>query len=136
MDYLGETDVAKRILVAEDNPALAAVVRLHLEHAGFEVTVARDGREAWNCLQRQDFDLLVTDHQMPELSGCELLCRMRQTERLASVPVLMLTAKGLEFEREQVRASFGVLDVLPKPFSPRQLVDQVESCLAPGVPSG
>jgi len=124
--------VAKRILVAEDNPALAAVV----EHAGFEVTLARNGREAWNCLQRQDFDLLVTDHQMPELSGCELLCRMRQTERLASVPVLMLTAKGLEFEREQVRSSFGVLDVLPKPFSPRQLVDQVESCLAPGVPSG
>ncbi len=65
----------KRILVADDNAALALVVRFHLEQAGFQVTVARNGKEAWKLLQSQAFDLLVTDQQMPELSGCELCAR-------------------------------------------------------------
>jgi CheY-like chemotaxis protein len=119
-----------RILVAEDNPALALVVRLHLENAGFQVTVARNGAEAWNLLQRQDFEVLVTDHQMPELSGAEVCRRMRREARLARVPVVMLTAKGLEMELDRVRSELGVTQVLPKPFSVRHLVELVEDCAA------
>jgi two-component system, chemotaxis family, chemotaxis protein CheY len=117
-----------RVLVAEDNPALALVVRLHLEQAGFEVTVARNGAEAWGLLQRQDFEVLVTDHQMPELSGAEVCQRMRQQERLARVGVVMLTAKGLEMELDRMRSELGVWQVLPKPFSIRHLVEAVEEC--------
>lgn len=130
------THLGKRVLVAEDNPALGLVLRLHLEHAGFEVTLARNGREAWNCLQTQAFDLLVTDQQMPEMSGVELCVRMRQVDNLSGIPVVMLTAKGLEIERNRICRELGVLDVVPKPFSPRELVDKVESCLAPAVSSG
>lgn len=124
-------DGKRRILIAEDNAALALVVRFHLEQAGFEVTVARHGREAWTLLQNQPFDLLVTDQQMPEMSGCEL-CKLARTEpAFVELPVIMLTAKGLEMELSSVRDELGVREVLPKPFSVRQLVETVENCLAP-----
>jgi two-component system, chemotaxis family, chemotaxis protein CheY len=117
-----------KVLVAEDNAALALVVRLHLESAGFEVTIARNGAEAWGLLQRQDFEVLVTDHQMPELAGAEVCRRMRQEERLARVGVVMLTAKGLEMELDRMRSELGVWQVLPKPFSVRKLVETVAEC--------
>lgn len=120
----------KRILVAEDNGALALVVRFNLERAGFQVALARNGREAWDLLQKQDFDMVVTDQQMPEMSGCEVCRLMRGEPRLAELPVVMLTAKGLEIERGRVCEELGVREILPKPFSPRELVDKVEECLA------
>jgi CheY-like chemotaxis protein len=123
-----------RILVAEDNPALALVVRFHLEQAGFSVTVARTGKEAWDLLQRQPFDMLLTDQQMPEMSGSEVCREMQAIERLAGIPVIMLTAKGLEIELGWMREQYGVREVMPKPFSLRQLVDTVESCLSSAAP--
>jgi len=120
-----------RVLVAEDNPALALVVRFHLENAGFRVTVARNGEETWGLLQREDFDAVVTDQQMPGLSGAEVCARMRREARLAEIPVVMLTAKGLEMELDRLRKELGVWKVLPKPFSVRQLVEIVEDCTAP-----
>jgi two-component system alkaline phosphatase synthesis response regulator PhoP len=125
------TNNKARVLVAEDNPALALVVRFHLENAGFRVTVARNGEETWSLLQQQDFDAVVTDQQMPGLSGSEVCARMRREERLAGIPVVMLTAKGLEMELDRMRKELGVWQVLPKPFSVRQLVEIVESCTAP-----
>lgn len=124
------TDNKTRVLVAEDNPALAVVLRLHLENAGFRVTVARDGAEAWNLLRNQDFEAVVTDQQMPGLTGSEICRRMRQESRLARVPVVMLTAKGLEMELHRVRDEFSVAAVLAKPFSIRQLVEIVEGMAA------
>lgn len=117
--------------MAEDNPALALVVRFHLENAGFRITVARNGDEAWSLLQQEDFDAVVTDQQMPGLSGSEICARMRQETRLADIPVVMLTAKGLEMELDRMRSELGVWQVLPKPFSVRQLVEIVEGCTAP-----
>lgn len=120
----------KRILVAEDNAALAHVVRFHLERAQYHVTMARNGREAWDLLQTQTFDLLVTDQQMPEMSGCELCKSMRQDPRFADMPVVMLTAKGLEIELGWLREELGVREVLPKPFSVSELVETIGNCLA------
>ncbi|MGQ9574692.1 MAG: response regulator [Thermoguttaceae bacterium] len=119
-----------RVLVAEDNAALALVVRFHLDSAGFHVVLARDGVEAWELLKHEHFDVVITDQQMPELSGAELCKRMRAEPRLAPVPVIMLTAKGLEMELERVRNELRLSEVLPKPFSLRQLVEIVEGCVA------
>lgn len=127
----GMQDTVKRILVAEDSSALANVVRFNLQQAGFEVVVARDGLEAWQLLQAEAFDLLVTDHQMPELSGCELCGRLRQDARLSKLPVVMLTAKGLELELPRLRQELGVREMLFKPFSVRELVAKIETCLQP-----
>jgi CheY-like chemotaxis protein len=120
----------KRVLVAEDNAALAAVVRFHLERAGLQVDVARNGREAWNLLQSRSYAVVVTDQQMPELSGSEICSRMRLDPRLASIPVLMVTAKSLELESSKIREELGVWEMLPKPFSVCELTEKVQGCLA------
>jgi two-component system, chemotaxis family, chemotaxis protein CheY len=119
----------KRILVAEDNPALALVVQMHLEHAGYSVKMAINGRQAWELLQAGTYDLLLADQQMPEMCGTDLCRRVRQDPRMATMPLVMFTAKGLEMERQSVREELGLTDILPKPFSLRELVDLVGKCL-------
>ena len=126
----GFGQIEKRVLVAEDNAALAAVVRFHLERAGLQVDLARNGRDAWDLLQTRDYPVVITDQQMPELSGSEICRRMRHDPRLAHVPVLMVTAKSLELEHAKLRDELGVLEVLAKPFSVVQLVETVLGCFA------
>jgi CheY-like chemotaxis protein len=119
----------RKVLVAEDNPALAAVMRFHLERAAFQVEVARDGQEAWDLLQKGTYALVITDQQMPRMSGCEICRRMRQDPRLAGVPILMVTAKRLELESSRIQEELGVREVLPKPFSILELMEAVYSGL-------
>jgi DNA-binding response OmpR family regulator len=120
----------KRVLVAEDNAALAAVVRFHLERAGLQVDLARNGREAWNLLQQQHYAMFITDQQMPEVSGSEVCSRMRHDPRLAMVPVLMLTAKSIELDPSGLLEELGVREVLSKPFSVCKLTERVLARLA------
>ena len=124
------TTGARHILVAEDNAAMAGVIRYNLEKAGFEVTLARCGKTAWQLLESQSFDLVVTDFQMPGITGGELCQRIRQDERLAQLPVILLTAKGLELDLSWYKDELGVSDVMAKPFSPRELTLVVQQHLA------
>ena len=119
-----------RVLVAEDNPALAAVIRFNLEKAGIEVEVSLTGLAAWEALAESDFDLLLTDHQMPRMTGVELCKRIRGDERLRDLPVVFCTAKGLEIDDDSLMAELGVLDVIHKPFSPAGLCRIVEDIVA------
>lgn len=111
----------KLALVAEDNAALRRVIAFTLRKAGFEVTDARDGQIAWEAAEQTAFDLVVTDQQMPNLNGLELVERLRASDANAETPVVLLTAKGLELELEQVREQYGVAAMITKPFSPAQL---------------
>lgn len=111
----------KLALVAEDNAALCRVIGFALRKAGFNVTSASNGRIAWEAAQTQTFDLVVTDQQMPEMTGLELVDRLRESETNTETPVVLLTAKGMELELEKVRAEHGVAAMLHKPFSPTQL---------------
>ncbi len=120
----------KHILVAEDNAALASVVRFNLERVGFRVTVVHDGRQAWESLQHDSFDLLLTDQQMPELTGCELCQALRSVPDLAEMPVIMLTAKGMELELPRLCDELKITATFLKPFSPKEVVKAVEDCLA------
>jgi CheY-like chemotaxis protein len=125
--------MAHRILVAEDNPALAGVVRFNLEQAGLIVTLARNGREAWEALDRGDqIELVLTDQQMPEMNGLELCQKIREDGRFAKLPIIMLTAKGLELEVNRLRDEMGVQEVVSKPFSPRELTKTIQTCLLAG----
>lgn len=119
----------KRILVAEDNPALSHVVRFNLEQAGFQVTTAGNGREALDLLNEQRYDLVITDHQMPEMSGWDLCVEMRKTAACAHTPVIFLTAKRLELDLAQMKSELGVVAAFAKPFSPRELVCAVDELL-------
>jgi CheY-like chemotaxis protein len=119
----------KRILVAEDNAALASVIRFNLQRVGCEVTVAHDGYQGWEHAREQAFDLVVTDQQMPRMSGAELCRLLRQTPDHTDTPIIMLTAKGLELELPRLREELGIAAVFLKPFSPREVVKAVEDCL-------
>ncbi len=119
-----------RILVAEDNRAIGSVICFNLKNAGFDVVHEVTGDGAWRQLFEQEFDLVLTDFQMPGMNGGELCARIRQEPAWKSLPVILLTAKGLEIDADYYRESLAVSAVLMKPFSPRALVSLVQETLA------
>ncbi len=129
------TEHPKRILVAEDNSAMLNVIRLNLSRAGFDVVTAKCGRTAWELLSEKDsaFDLVVTDFQMPGMTGGELCERIRGHEGLGPIPIILLTAKGFELDAAHYERDLGVAAIVSKPFSPRELVRTVRERLAVGV---
>ena len=118
-----------RVLVVEDDPALRNVVRFNLEQAGFEVVAASDAHDGWRKLNQSPADLILTDFNLPRTTGVEFCRQVRGDGRFASLPIMMLTAKGFEIDAEQLRTELGILEVVFKPFSPRQLVRTVASYL-------
>jgi len=119
-----------RVLVVEDNRVMGDVMRFNFDRAGFSTAVALNGRLAWDLLQAETFALLVTDLQMPEMDGRELCRRIRADSRLVHLPIILLTAKGLEIDRDQLTRELGLNLILYKPFSPRQLVAAAAECVA------
>ncbi len=117
-----------RILVVEDEAALAEMLRYNIEAAGYEAVVAADGEEAELLLAEQPFDLVILDWMLPGVSGIELCRRMRVDPRLRQVPVIMLTARGEEADR--VRGlSTGADDYVVKPFSVAELMARIAAIL-------
>jgi DNA-binding response OmpR family regulator len=100
-----------------------------LKKAGYEVEITTDGEEAWNAIQNRKPDLLITDCQMPRLTGLELIGRLRNNPQTADIPVFMLTAKGYELSHELLFGQLRVLRVVAKPFSPRELLQDVDAVL-------
>jgi len=123
-------NLANNILIVEDNRALIRVIQVVLAKAGFNVTCAYDGEAAWNLIQENEFDLIVTDQQMPRLNGVELCQRVRKMDgRYSSIPIFLLTAKGLELDSNQLKSELDITDVIAKPFSPVALVGVLEQHL-------
>ena len=120
----------KRVLVVEDNPVMADLVRFNLERAGLEVETAENGRRAMALLERDAFDVVVTDYQMPDIDGRELCRYLRREARWSNTPVVLLSAKVLELDLPELREELGVHEVFAKPFSPRALTEAVVSCLS------
>lgn len=118
----------KRILIAEDNRVMAAVLRFNLERAGYDVTVAYSGTQAFQFLQNEQFDLLFTDFQMPGMEGNELCRHARSDSRHSAMAILMCSAKAFELDTERLQEEFGILKIIYKPFSPmvvKQLIHEV-----------
>ncbi len=119
----------KRILVVDDEVHILHVVSLKLRNAGYEVLTAQDGREALELAQTERPDVLITDFQMPFLSGLELCRRLRQMPATREIPAIMLTARGFALE-EKAMSDNGIRICLHKPFSPRELLRLVDEMLA------
>jgi DNA-binding response OmpR family regulator len=122
--------VTKRILLCDDEAHILRAAEFKFKRAGFDVRCASDGEEAWRRIEEEKPDILITDCQMPRLDGIGLVSRLRGDERFADLPVIMLTAKGLELTRSELLAGRGVLAIIGKPFSPRDLLQRVEEILA------
>ena len=118
-----------RIHVCDDEPHIVLAVSLKLSKAGFQVTTANDGQAAWESIQREPPQLVITDLQMPRLDGLGLVQNIRANEELRDIPVILLTAKGFELDEEEMRLEYDVQHVLCKPFSPRELLSLSQSLL-------
>ena len=115
----------RTILVVDDEPKIAALARDYLEHAGYAVVVASNGRAALDAIGRSHPDLVVLDLGLPELDGLDVT---REIRRDSTLPIVMLTARDDEVDK-LLGLELGADDYLTKPFSPRELVARVKAVL-------
>jgi len=122
-----------QVLVVDDDPGIVKVVRAYLEQAGFEVSVAYDGKKAMQIARNERPDLVILDLMLPEMDGWDV-CRALRKE--SDVPIIMLTARVEESDK-LIGLELGADDYVTKPFSPRELVARVRSVLrrVGGMPS-
>jgi len=130
-----ETMERRRILVVDDEERMVRFIRMNLEHDGFQVSEAFNGKQAIQKLRDVTPDLILLDVMMPDLDGFEVLETVRE---ITNVPVIMLTAKGEEADIV-AGLELGADDYITKPFSPRELVSRVRAVLrrteSPGAPA-
>ena len=109
------------VLVADDEPHIGRIIKMKLEQGPFRVTLAYDGKEALDILEREgDIDLVLLDLMMPQLSGLDVLQRIRADERFKALPCIILTAAGQEAQHRRAM-ELGASEFLTKPFSPKKL---------------
>ncbi len=111
-----------RVLLVDDSTATRAFARAALEASGFDVTVAATGFEALKVLPRARFDLIVTDINMPDITGLELIRHVRESAAHGKVPLIVISTDGAERDRER-GMRLGASAYLVKPFTPDALVE-------------
>jgi two-component system chemotaxis response regulator CheY len=122
-----------KILLVEDNLALSGVICFNLTRGGYQVTPVSNGREAIEALERGRFDLVLSDQQMPRMTGIQLCEHIREMPDQAHTPFILLTAKCMELDVAKLRQRLGMSAALPKPFSPAELLTLIEESLASNV---
>ncbi len=109
------------VLVADDEPHIGRIIKMKLEQGPFRVTMAYDGREALDVLEREhDVGLVLLDLMMPYMTGLDVLAAMREDTRWKNLPCIILTAAGQE-QQHQRALELGASEFLTKPFSPKKL---------------
>jgi CheY-like chemotaxis protein len=112
------------VLVADDEPHIGRIIKMKLEQGPFRVTLAYDGRDALDVLEREpDIGLVLLDLMMPRLTGLDVLAAMRGDARWRDVPCVILTAAG-EDQQYHRAISLGASDFMTKPFSPKKLLQR------------
>jgi len=110
------------VLVVDDEPHVGRIIQMKLEQGPFRVTLAFDGIQALEALDREgDLKMVWLDLMMPHVSGLEVLARMRANDRTKELPCVILTAAGHEMQRERAM-TLGATDFMTKPFSPKRLL--------------
>ena len=118
----------KHILIVEDDAAIARLIEIHLRKEGYQTSLCGDGLDAQKLLEERDYDLLILDRMIPGKRGLDVLRWLREQEKTAVLPVLMVTALGMTDER--IRGlNEGADDYLGKPFEPDELVARVAALL-------
>jgi two-component system alkaline phosphatase synthesis response regulator PhoP len=121
-----ETDPRHRILVVDDEPIIRRFMEGMLAKLGYDVDAAKDGAEAWEALQVKHYDLLITDNNMPKVSGVELLQRLHATRK--AIPVIMATGTMPD---DEVTSSpwLQPFAAMAKPFAITELLEKVRAFL-------
>jgi two-component system alkaline phosphatase synthesis response regulator PhoP len=116
------------VLVVDDEPNIVLSLKFLMEQKGYEVSIARNGKEALEALNKKLPDLILLDVMMPKPDGYEVCQKIRATPEWENIPVIMLTAKGREVEREKGLA-MGADYYVTKPFGTQELVAKVQTVL-------
>ena len=116
------------VLLVEDDPDIRHLVSYKLTKGGFDVIEAADGFAGLQAARQSPPDLVILDVRMPRMSGLEVCRELRAAPGTATVPIIMLTARARPQDLEQAYAA-GATEYVVKPFSPRVLLERVESAL-------
>lgn len=116
------------VLLVEDDAAIRDMINFSLRQAGFNCEAVKDGETGLEWLKNQQPDMILLDWMLPGIDGIEFIRRLRANEFLASIPVIMLTAKG-ESEDMVKGLSVGADDYINKPFSPPELIARIRAVL-------
>jgi len=117
-----------KVLVVDDEIHIVHVVSIKLRNNGYEVISAENGAEAFDLACREKPDIIVTDFQMPVMTGLEFVQKLRQSEQTKDIPVIMLTARGFAIEDES-KEQLQISEFLSKPFSPKELLRTINDIL-------
>lgn len=121
----------RKALIVDDEFHIVQVVSIKLKNNGFEVITAENGSKAYDLACDELPDVIVTDFQMPVMTGLELIEKLRENPRTAHIPVIMLTARGFAIE-DDIKEKLRVSACLSKPFSPREVLQYVQDVLKQG----
>lgn len=120
--------MTKTVAIVDDEPDLLELVALHLKRVGFQTETFLDGQTFLRYLDRQRPDLIILDLILPDVDGFEICKYLRSNKEFASLPIIMLTAKGDETDRV-VGLELGADDYITKPFSVKELIARVKAVL-------
>lgn len=120
-----------RILIADDEPNITAMISRYVQREGYEATVVSDGRQAVEACKEADFDLIVMDVMMPDTDG---FTACKKIKEFKDIPVIMLSARGTEYDK-LFGFEVGVDDYVTKPFSPMELMARIKVILSHGRPA-
>lgn len=117
-----------KVLVVDDEIHIVHVVSIKLRNNGYEVISAENGAEAFDLACSEKPDIIVTDFQMPVMTGLEFVQKLRQSEQTKEIPVIMLTARGFAIEDDS-KEQLQISEFLSKPFSPKELLRTINDIL-------
>ena len=123
----------KKALVVDDEIHIVQVVAIKLRNNGFDVTTAENGAIALDIAKEEKPDIIITDFQMPVMTGLELVENLRKDSVTENIPVIMLTARGFAIEEDK-RNELKISACLSKPFSPRELLQTIEEVIEQTTP--
>ncbi len=118
----------KKILAVDDDVAIVRMIEFKLKAAGLEVTCAFNGQEALDKIAVDKPDLLITDINMPQMTGIELVRQLKKSVQTRDIPVIILTARGEDEQREEAM-QIGANVFVNKPFSPGKLLEIVQGMM-------
>ena len=118
----------RKVLIADDEIHIIHVITIKLRNNGYDVISAESGDKAFSLACEEKPDIIVTDFQMPGMTGLELVRKLRQNEATKDILVIMLTARGFAVEDKEKR-ELDISELLSKPFSPKDLLRSIEDIL-------
>jgi two-component system phosphate regulon response regulator PhoB len=121
-------DMNAKVLVVEDDEAIAAMLKYNLKAEGFTVVHTDDGAEAVQMIEEERPDIILLDWMLPNISGIEVCRRLRHSDKTRNIPIIMVTARGEEADK-LMGLDYGADDYITKPFSPAELIARMNAVL-------